>query len=150
MCVSYILGQCVCLCLNLYIQIDDRGLFYVTDRDSGTRFLVDTGAAVSVIPANTADKRHLLPLVLQAANKTHICTYAHMGSVCSQCVLGCSVRFSGYSYWLMFRSLSSAQILLRHYGLLVDLRTSRLWDATTSLSVNGIILTHIVYSFDGL
>ena len=48
----------------------DNHLFYVTDRNSGLRFLVDTGAQVSVIPPSPADRQHRLDnLSLQAANK---------------------------------------------------------------------------------
>ena len=37
-------------------------LFFVTDRQSGTRFLIDTGAEVSVIPPSRKDKQHKHPL----------------------------------------------------------------------------------------
>ena len=33
-------------------------LFFVTDRQSGTRFLIDSGAEVSVIPPSRMDKQH--------------------------------------------------------------------------------------------
>ena len=33
-------------------------LFFVTDKHSGTRFLIDTGAEVSVFPARETDKHH--------------------------------------------------------------------------------------------
>ena len=33
-------------------------LFHVTDRNSGLRFLVDTGAEASVIPATRTDRKH--------------------------------------------------------------------------------------------
>ena len=76
-----------------------------------------------------------MPLVLQAANKTRICTYGQRElTVC----IGLRRSFK----WSFILADVSQPILgadfLRHYGLLVDLRTNRLWDATTSLSVNGI------------
>ena len=50
-------------------------LFYVTDRTTGTRFLVDTGADVSVIPPSTAEKRKPASMILQAVNKSTISTF---------------------------------------------------------------------------
>ena len=49
--------------------------FYVTDRISGTRFLIDTGAEVSLLPPTHSEKRHCSPLHLQAVNRTSITTY---------------------------------------------------------------------------
>ena len=44
-------------------------LFFVIDRITGTHFLVDTGAEVSVIPPSPADRvRQQGGLVLRAAN----------------------------------------------------------------------------------
>ena len=40
-------------------------LFYVTNRISGTRFLIDTGTEVSVLPPTHSEKRHCSPLRLQ-------------------------------------------------------------------------------------
>lgn len=51
-------------------------LFFVTDRTTGLRFLVDTGAEVSVIPPSSADRKHRQDsLTLQAVNNTPIATY---------------------------------------------------------------------------
>nr|CAH8870860.1 unnamed protein product [Trichobilharzia regenti] len=51
-------------------------LFYVTDRNTGTTFLVDTGAEVSVLPPTTQERQHPDPAVtLQAVNKSNIVTY---------------------------------------------------------------------------
>ena len=44
-------------------------LFYVTDRPSGTRFLIDTGADISVIPSSATDKCHPSSTTFQAVNK---------------------------------------------------------------------------------
>ena len=53
-----------------------EGLFFLYDRISKRRFLVDTGAEVSVIPASGLDTstRHSGPLLL-AANGSSIRTY---------------------------------------------------------------------------
>ena len=41
-------------------------LFYITDRATGTRFLVDTGADVSALPPSYADKQTSQNISLQA------------------------------------------------------------------------------------
>ena len=51
---------------------------YVTDRTSGLRFLMDTGAEVSVIPPSASDRsHHKNNLNLQAVNNTSIATYGN-------------------------------------------------------------------------
>ena len=53
-------------------------LFYVSDRSNGFRFLVDTGAEVSVIPPTPTDRRNRRDnLNLQAVNDTPIATYGN-------------------------------------------------------------------------
>ena len=49
---------------------------FVTDNNSGHRFLVDTGAEVSVIPPTTADRKHKQEdLGLRAVNGSSIPTF---------------------------------------------------------------------------
>ncbi|VDP72250.1 unnamed protein product [Schistosoma curassoni] len=51
-------------------------LFYVGDRYSSLNSLVDTGAALSIIPQNQTElSRETSPVTLQAANKTKIATF---------------------------------------------------------------------------
>ena len=51
-------------------------LFFITDRTTGNKFLVDTGAEVSVIPPSRAERQYRWDsLTLQAANNTSIATY---------------------------------------------------------------------------
>ncbi|BHF73751.1 hypothetical protein SprV_0401683400 [Sparganum proliferum] len=50
-------------------------LFYVNDKSSGLRFLVDTGAVVSVIPPLRRHRLKPSQFSLQAANSTTISTY---------------------------------------------------------------------------
>ena len=58
-------------------QVPSR-LFYVTDKATGLRFLVDTGAEVSVIPPSVSDRNHHKSnLTLQAVNNTSIVTYGN-------------------------------------------------------------------------
>ena len=52
-------------------------LFHITDRSTGTRFLIDTGAEVSVIPPTHAERKHQQDnLSLQAVNNTSIPTFS--------------------------------------------------------------------------
>ena len=57
-------------------QIHTSRLFFISDHTSGLRFLVDTGAEISVIPPSCTDRLfHPDALVLQAANDTLILTF---------------------------------------------------------------------------
>ena len=49
--------------------------FLVTDRNSGSRYLIDTGAQVSVLPATEWDRKGHRGDGLKAANQTTIGTY---------------------------------------------------------------------------
>lgn len=108
-------------------------LLTIFDNNSCRRFLVDTGAQVSVVPVSPTDKvstgskDHAAPL-LHAANGSHIKTY---GSVYTVLHLG----GKKYSARLLIadveRPLLGADFLHRH-GLLVDLANGRLLDAHLS------------------
>ena len=111
-------------------------LFYVTDRSSGLRLLVDTGAEVSVIPPSGTDrKRPQTNLHLQAANNTPIRTF---GSQSLTLDLGLRRSFR----WVFIIADVKQPILgadfLRNYNLLVDMRYHRLTDSLTQLQVHGI------------
>lgn len=45
-------------------------VFFLTDRNSGLRFLVDMGAEVSVVTASPADHKRLNASLLEAVNDT--------------------------------------------------------------------------------
>ena len=51
-------------------------LFYITDCTTGTHFLTDTVADVSVIPPSVAEKCKPASLILQAVNKSTISTFS--------------------------------------------------------------------------
>ena len=112
-------------------------LFFVHDKASGTQFLVDTGAEVSVIPPNPSDKRHRTDnsTVLQAVNKSSISTYGERSLTLD---LGLRRTFR----WIFIIADISTPIIgadfLREFGLLVDLKHSKLHDTTTSLTINGV------------
>ena len=51
-------------------------LFYLTEQDTDLRFLIDTGAQVSVIPPTSQESKHpRTDLTLQAVNDTPIPTF---------------------------------------------------------------------------
>ena len=52
-----------------------KNTFFITDRNSGNKYLVDTGAQLSVIPATDWDRRGHRGGGLKAANQTTIGTY---------------------------------------------------------------------------
>ena len=111
-------------------------LFQVTDRLSGVRFLVDTGAAISVVPVPAELKRRTPANdVLLAANGSTISTF---GTRAVTLDFGIRRSFS----WIFVLADVSCAILgadfLHYYHLQVDVRRRRLVDGLTDLSVHGI------------
>ena len=111
-------------------------LFYVSDRSSGIRFLVDTGAEVSVIPPTCTDRRNQQGhFSLQAVNNTNIATY---GARSLSLDLGLRRTFR----WVFVIADVKQPLLgadfIRHFGLLVDVRQNTLSDSTTTLCVFGL------------
>ena len=111
-------------------------LFFLRDRNSSLRFLVDTGVEVSVIPPS--GPRHTLHPTgysLQAANQSSIATY---GTRSLTLDLGLRRTFR----WIFIIADVKHAILgadfLHHYGLSVDIRKSRLLDTLTQLQVHGL------------
>lgn len=109
--------------------------FFVTDRTTGTRFLVDTGADVSVFPPSSRDKNRRTNRYLQAANKTSISTYGERSLTLD---LGLRRTYR----WIFIIADVSAPILgadfLANFSLLVDVKHRKLIDSETSLWVRGI------------
>jgi len=110
-------------------------LFYVTDRTTGTRFLVDTGADVSVIPPSTTEKRKPASMTLQAVNKSAISTFGEKSMT-----LDIGLRRS--YRWIFIIADLPIPILgadfLAHFGLRVDVRHHKLIDTTTGLTLCGL------------
>ena len=121
------------------VSLSSCRLFYITDRNTGTRYLVDTGSEVSVIPPSIHDRKQSPDkLALTAVNNTPISTY---GSRSLTLNLGLRRVFS----WVFIiadvpRPIIGADFL-RHFSLLVDMKHHQLMDATTHLCIQGI-LTH--------
>ena len=107
-------------------------LFHVTDRSTGTRFLVDTGAEVSVVPR----KHRRENLSLQAVNNTSITTY---GTRSLTLDFGLRRTFR----WVFVVADVAFPILgadfLQYNNLLVDMRHKRLSDTLTKLHIQGIV-----------
>ncbi len=109
----------------------------VMDAHTGTRFLVDTGSEVSVIPL-TLSKRKSPPdkLTLIAVNNTPITTYGKQSLTLN---LGLRRSFS----WIFIIADVQRPILgadfLRHFGLSVNMKHCRLSDAVTNLCIQGIL-----------
>ena len=111
-------------------------LFYVTDRSTGLRLLVDTGAEVSVILPSRTDRKHIQTnLHLQAANNTPIITF---GSRSLTLDLGLRRNFRWVFTIADVRHPILGADFLRSYNLLVDMRRHRLTDSLTQLQIHGI------------
>ena len=110
-------------------------LFYVTDRPSGARFLVDTGADTSIIPPSPAEKRHLFSRTLQAVNQTSIQTYGE-----KSLTLDIGLRRT-FRWIFVIADLPMPNLgadFLANFGLKVDVAHRQLIDTTATLSINGI------------
>lgn len=113
----------------------------IHDRDTHERFLVDTGADISVLAANYRTKKchnKNNACRLFAANNTPIKTY---GEKTVRLNFGLRRSFE----WTFIVADVKTSILgadfLRHYQLLVDLHKKKLVDKITELSINAIEVT---------
>ncbi|BHF67784.1 hypothetical protein SprV_0301081300 [Sparganum proliferum] len=111
-------------------------LFYINDKSSGLRFLVDTGAEVSVIPLLRRHRLKPSQFSLQAANSTTISTYGQRSLTLD---LGLRRRFQ----WVFIEADVKSPIIgadfLSSFGLTVHVRYRRLIDTTTQLFAIGTI-----------
>lgn len=110
---------------------------FIQDKTSNCKYLIDTGADISVFPATNKQKLckpHSLEL--QAANNTTIKTF---GLITLELSLGLRKSF----VWKFIIADVSKPIIgadfLGHFGLLVDIKNSRIIDKTTNLSSIGSI-----------
>ena len=112
-------------------------LFYITDKPTGIRFLVDTGAEVSVLPPSRTERRRQADhLTLQAVNNTSIATYGK-----KSLTLDFGVRRT-FRWVFVIANVPHPIIgadFLRHFSLLVDMRSHQLFDALTTLRIQGIV-----------
>ncbi|KAL1446327.1 hypothetical protein WDU94_015659 [Cyamophila willieti] len=95
---------------------------------TGLRFLVDTGASISLVPPNSSERNHRQPLELFAANNTRISTYGQR-----LIHLNIGLRRS-FPYVFTIAEVTSPILgadFLVEYGLTVDLRNGCLIDPLT-------------------
>lgn len=106
---------------------------HVYDKSTKMKFLVDSGADVSVIPPKLNEKRNQSNFKLFAANNAIIKTY---GNKQINLDLGLRRNFQ----WKFIIADVSQPILgadfLRHYSLLIDLKNRRIVDPLTNLKSN--------------
>ena len=111
-------------------------LFYITDRTSGLKFLIDTGAEVSVVPRSHTHRKTQKGPSLQAINNTSIPTYG-------TCSLTLNLGLRRTFRWVFIIADVSKAIIgadfLKHYGLSVEMKSHRLLDPLTHLKVQGIV-----------
>ena len=111
-------------------------LFYVTDPITGTRFLVDTGADVSVLPPARADRKTISPLTLQAVNTSSIATFGERS-------MTIDIGLRRVYRWIFIIADIPTPILgadfLASFGLTVDVRQRTLSDTTTNLAIQGVL-----------
>ena len=115
-------------------------LFRINDKGSGSVFLVDTGAQVSVTPPTAADRRKgpVDGMILQAANGSNIKTFGYKLLTLE---LGLRRQFK----WVFIVADVKQNILgadfLYNFNILVDVRNKQLIDNLTSLKSSGICIS---------
>lgn len=120
-------------------EVDNLSTYrlFIKDVSTGQRYLVDTGANVSVLPATVSEKRNLPPSnYLYAANGTQIPAFGER-----TIVLNFGMR-RPYKWRFVIATVSRPILgadFLHHYALMVDLHGRRLVDQKTNISTAGII-----------
>ena len=115
-------------------------LFRINDKGSGSVFLVDTGAQVSVTPPTAEDRRKgpVDGMILQAANGSNIKTFGYKLLTLE---LGLRRQFK----WVFIVADVKQNILgadfLYNFNILVDVRNKQLIDNLTSLKSSGICIS---------
>ncbi|UYV83674.1 hypothetical protein LAZ67_23002033, partial [Cordylochernes scorpioides] len=116
---------------------DCRNLrLFVTDKNTGLRFLVDSGADISIIPPKDKNRMPSSDYKLYAANGTEIVTY---GTKVRNLDIGLRRQFQ----WPFVIANTNRAIIgadfLNNFGLIIDIKNKRLIDGITNLSIRGVI-----------
>lgn len=122
--------------------LHESHLFYVLDRVTRQRSLVDTGAEVSVMPVSPSEKRQSSQTSpLRAINCSSIATYGQRS-------LTVDLGLRHMLQWIFIVADISIAILeadfLNHFNLSVDMHSRRLVDTTTRISIHGINSHYVV------
>jgi hypothetical protein len=109
-------------------------LFFLNDRRTGRRFLVDTGAEISLLPPTSLHSPKTNDINLFAANGSIIPTFGRQ-------TLHLNLGLRRDLSWEFVIAKVSYGILgadfLSHYNLLVDIKQHKLLDGNTQMSVLG-------------
>ena len=107
---------------------------FIKDKISGLKYLVDTGAEVSVLPPSRVSARCPSAIQLHAANGTMIKTYG-------QRLLNVDIGLRRQFPWVFLVADVQQPILgadfLTNFSLQVDLSSKRLLDSSSNLSINA-------------
>ena len=105
------------------------------DKSTGTRFLVDTGAEVSVLPRSQRFRGRTTSIQLQAVNHSPIVTHGEKS-------LTSDFGLRRVFHWVFIVADLPTPIIgadfLCQFNLLVDVKNQKLIDSTTSLAVQGV------------
>ncbi|UYV65657.1 hypothetical protein LAZ67_3004985, partial [Cordylochernes scorpioides] len=111
-------------------------LLFVMDKNTGLRFLVDSGADISIIPPKDKNRMLISDYKPYAANGTEIVTY---GTKVSNLDFGLRRQFQ----WPFVIVNTNRAILradfLNNFGLVIDIKNKRLIDGITNFSIRGAI-----------
>ncbi|XP_011864142.1 PREDICTED: uncharacterized protein LOC105560024 [Vollenhovia emeryi] len=113
---------------------DKQKRLHVYDRTTGRKFLVDTGADVSIIPVSSTNRKSPTDLKLYSANNTAIKTYGEM-RLTLNLGLRRPVTWNFCVADIPFAILGAD--ILSHYRLSVNLHDQVLIDQVTSLKAKG-------------
>lgn len=117
---------------------------YVRDVKSKSRFLVDSGADLSVFPASLVKhQQQPSPLVLYAVNETPIRTF---GTKAISIDLGLNRSFKFDFIVAGVRKPIIGADFLKKYGLLIDIKNNCLIDPTTNRRCKGIVNSDETFS----
>ncbi|UYV65672.1 hypothetical protein LAZ67_3005041 [Cordylochernes scorpioides] len=112
---------------------DCRNLrLFVKDKNTELRFLMDSGADISIIPPKDKNRMPSSDYKLYAANGTEIVTY---GTKVRNLDIGLRRQFQ----WPFVIANTSRAIIesnfLNNFGLIIDIKNKRLIDGITNLSI---------------
>lgn len=123
----------------------EENRLYIYDKSTKSRFLIDSGSVVSVVPPSLI-KATLTPTTVKllAANRSNIRTYGH-------CIFKLDLGLRRELKWFFIIADVTSPILgadfLIHYNLLIDLKRKCIVDKTTNLTSYGEICKTEDFSF---